>query len=86
MPEVGTSLVAPVVKNPPSIAWGMGLIPAQGTRILHAAQRSQEKIIKMKQKSKIKRSKWSTYLLKPTPLLHKPQDVSDLTSQGPEPP
>ena len=25
-------------------------------------------------------------LLKPTPLLHKPQDASDLISQDPEPP
>ena len=37
-------------------------------------------------KSKIKCSKCSTYLLKPTPLLHKPQDASDLISQDPEPP
>ena len=34
--QVGTSPVCPVVKNPPSNAGDMGLIPGRGTKIPHA--------------------------------------------------
>ena len=32
----------PVVKTPPSSAWGVGSIPGLGTKIPHAVQRSQK--------------------------------------------
>ena len=47
---------SPVVKNPPSSARGMGLIPGQETKILHATRHS----LKKKTKKKTRRNSYSS--------------------------